>query len=230
MTGSSRVWTVVVAAGSGTRFGGPKHLADLAGQRVLDRSVATATGVSDGVVVVVAADQVVDITATISADGVTVVAGGDSRSESVRLGMAAVASDAEVILVHDGARPLADRVLYERAIMAVSSGADAAVPAVPVTDTIRRIGGGVVDRSTLVAVQTPQAFRAEALRQAHDAGGDATDDAGLVEAQGGKVMLVDGSRDNIKITNPEDLAIAPTLVAMRSEIPRSDTPPEEVSP
>ncbi len=235
MTGSSRVWTVVVAAGSGTRFGGPKHLADLAGQRVLDRSVATATGVSDGVVVVVAADQVVDITATISADGVTVVAGGDSRSESVRLGMAAVASDAEVILVHDGARPLADRVLYERAIMAVSSGADAAVPAVPVTDTIRRIGGGVVDRSTLVAVQTPQAFRAEALRQAHDAGGDATDDASLVEAQGGTVMLVDGSRDNIKITNPEDLAIAHTLVAMRSEIPRSeiprsDTPPEEVSP
>ncbi len=215
------IWTVVVAAGSGTRFGGPKHLADLAGVRVLDRSISTALRASDGVVVVVAADQVDDISATVDAaagGSVTVVAGGDSRSQSVRLGIAAVPEDADVILVHDGARPLADLALFERVITAVAAGADAAVPAVPVTDTIRRIGGGVVDRSTLVGVQTPQAFRAASLRSAHESGDDATDDASLVEAQGGSVMLVDGDRHNLKITNPEDLAIAHTLITMHTDL------------
>lgn len=217
MTSSALVWTVVVAAGSGSRFGGPKHLADLDGIRVIDRSIATAAAVSVGVVVVVADDQVADIEATISkaaGDSVRVVAGGDSRSQSVRNGIAAVADDADVILVQDGARPLADVRLYQRVIMAIQSGADAAVPAVPVTDTVRRIGGGVVDRATLVAVQTPQGFAANALREAHAFGGEATDDASLVESQGGSVMLVDGSRTNLKITNPEDLAIAHTLIAM----------------
>lgn len=218
------IWTVVVAAGSGTRFGGPKHLADLAGVRVLDRSVMTASRASDGVVVVVAADQVTDIAQGVATKSVTVVAGGDSRSESVRLGLAAVPVEAEVILVHDGARPLADLTLFERTITAVASGADAAVPAVPVTDTIRHIGGGVADRSTLVAVQTPQAFRAQALRSAHEAGGEATDDAGLVEAQGGTVMLVDGARHNLKITNPEDLAIAHTLITMNAQINTESDP------
>ena len=213
------VWTVVVAAGTGTRFGGPKHLADLAGLPVLARSVATAALVSEGIVVVVGVDQVAGIAALPSIDSmasVGVVAGGDTRSQSVRNGIAAVPDDAQVILVHDGARPLADRALFERTITAVFAGADAAVPAIPVTDTIRAIGGGVVDRSKLVAVQTPQAFRAEALRDAHTSGSDATDDAGLVEAQGGTVMLVDGARENLKITNPEDLAIAHTLIDMQS--------------
>lgn len=217
MTSSSVVWTVVVAAGSGTRFGGPKHLADLAGLRVLDRSVITASAVSAGVVVVVAVDQVGDIASTIATESVHVVAGGDSRSESVRNGIAAVSKNAEVIVVHDGARPLADQALYQRVIMAISSGADAAVPAIPVTDTIRQITGGVVDRSALVAVQTPQAFSAAALRDAHASGGEASDDAGLVEARGGTVMLVDGSRHNLKITNPEDLAIAHTLLDMNTK-------------
>ena len=112
-----------------------------------------------------------------------------------------------MIAVHDGARPLAGPEIYERAIAAVKAGADGAVPVVPVVDTIRHVEGGVVDRRELRAVQTPQVFRADILRQAHESGADATDDAGLVEAIGGKVVLVEGSRSNIKITEPLDLQI-----------------------
>jgi 2-C-methyl-D-erythritol 4-phosphate cytidylyltransferase len=116
-----------------------------------------------------------------------------------------------VVLVHDGARPLADTALFSRVIAAVRAGADAVVPVVPVVDTIRSLDGGAVDRSRLVAVQTPQGFRAEALRAAHRGGGEATDDATLVEAIGGKVVLVDGDRRNLKITEPDDLVVARAL-------------------
>ncbi len=207
------IWTIVVAAGSGTRFGGPKHLADLRGKRVLDWSVHAASAASTGVVVVVAAGEVEALSPLESSPEATVVAGGTTRSDSVRNGLNHVPSDANVILVHDGARPLASAELFKRVIVAVRAGADAAVPAVPVTDTIRRVGGGVVDRSSLVAVQTPQAFEARALRNAHAGEGEATDDAGLVEEAGGVVVLVDGENSNLKITNPEDLALAHALAA-----------------
>ncbi len=205
------VWTVIVAAGSGTRFGGAKQYLELAGTRVVDRSVAVAAQVSDGVVVVVPPSDVEAESARLAAD--SVVAGGASRTASVRNGLAAVPYEADIICVHDAARPLAGTDVYNRVIGKVRSGTAGAVPVVPVTDTIRRVDGGVVDRSTLQAVQTPQAFRAELLRAAHADADDATDDAGLVEAAGYLVVAVEGHSRNIKITHPDDLAAAEAWLA-----------------
>jgi 2-C-methyl-D-erythritol 4-phosphate cytidylyltransferase len=216
-----RVWVVVVAAGSGRRFGGAKQYEPLAGRRVLDwsldaaRSVVAgpgrAPGGPGGVVLVVAPGREGDDEPAADA----VVAGARTRSGSVRAGLARVADDAEVIVVHDGARPLAGVDLFTAVVRAVREGADAAVPGVPVADTLRSRDGGVVDRDRLVAVQTPQAFRAAALRAAHAAGAEATDDASLVEAAGGKVVVVDGSPTNLKITRPADLVVAEALLRAR---------------
>lgn len=216
MTGSpdvAGVWVIVVAAGAGSRFGAPKQFTDLRGKRVVDRSIETAFRHGEGVVVVLPPE------ATESIDGPTpsgrilrTVGGGGTRAESVRRGLAMVPESASIVLVHDGARPLAADVLFERVVAAVNEGADAAVPAVPITDTIRQRGAGVVDRGDLVAVQTPQGFRAAALRAAHDPGTDATDDATLVEADGGTVVLVDGDRRNLKITTPLDLELAAAIL------------------
>lgn len=211
MTDRLSVWTVIVAAGSGTRFGGAKQYLELAGARVVDRSVAVAAQVSDGVVVVVPAGDVEAESARLAASAV--VAGGTSRAASVRNGLEAVPDDAAIICVHDAARPLAGADVYERVVEEVRSGAAGAVPVVPVTDTIRRVDGGVVDRSTLQAVQTPQAFRAELLRAAHAEAQDATDDASLVEAAGYSVVAVEGRPRNIKITHPDDLAAAEAWLA-----------------
>ena len=200
------VWSIVVGAGSGARFGGMKQYETLGDTRVIDRSVSTARVVSDGVVVVVPAGDV-------EREGG--IAGGASRSESVRNGLAQVPADADIVCVHDAARPFASADLFEQVIAAVRNGADAAIPAVPVTDTIKIVaadGSGTVestpDRSTLVAVQTPQAFAAVALRRAHeldDGTSTATDDAMLVERAGGVVVVVDGEGSNRKITTQDDL-------------------------
>jgi 2-C-methyl-D-erythritol 4-phosphate cytidylyltransferase len=169
--------------------------------------VAVAHEVSDGVIVVVPADD---------ADREGAVAGGVTRSDSVRAGLRAVPADASIICVHDAARPLATADLYRRVIDAIVEGADAAVPALAVSDTIKVVAAGVVvstpDRGSLVAVQTPQAFRADALRRAHERDGDATDDAALVEALGGLVVVVAGEAINRKITVPDDLEWARRLV------------------
>jgi 2-C-methyl-D-erythritol 4-phosphate cytidylyltransferase len=201
--GAEIIWTIVVAGGTGERFGRPKQYEPVGGRRVIDRSADVARAVSDGVVLVVPAAD---------ADRERGVPGGATRSESVRAGLAAVPAEATIVCVHDAARPFASPALYESVIAAVRAGADGAVPGVPVTDTIKVVDGNRVvatlDRATLVAVQTPQAFRAEVLRRAHAAGGDQTDDAALVEALGGTVVVVPGEADNRKITHPEDLAWA----------------------
>lgn len=196
------VWTVVVAGGSGHRFGAAKQYVEVAGRRVVDWSVAAARTVSDGVVVVVPAADVDDPVEGADA----VVAGGSTRAASVRAGLAAVPPDAAVVLVHDAARPAASPALFRAVVDAVRDGAAAVVPGVPVADTLRRRGGGTVDRDELVAVQTPQGFRAEVLRAAHAAGGEATDDAGLVEAAGAEVVVVPGEPANRKLTHPADRA------------------------
>jgi len=210
---SPGVWAVVVAAGRGDRFGGPKQYEDLGGRRVIDWAVAAARSACDGVVLVVAPDLAAAAGAesgTTEAAADAVVAGGTTRSDSVRAGLAVVPEAAGIVVVHDAARPLAAGVLFERVIDAVRGGADGAVPALPVTDTVKRIDDDArvvetLDRTRLVAVQTPQAFRAAALRRAHATADDATDDAALVEATGGTVVVVAGDPANVKVTRAEDL-------------------------
>lgn len=213
------VWAVVVAGGSGERFGQMKQFALLAERPVVEWAVNACRPSSAGVVLVLPRGSWQH--ATHGAD--VVVEGGATRAESVRLGLAAVPESAEVILVHDAARPLASDALFAAVIAAVTSddGGGAAVggaiPGLPVSDTIKEVDGThtvtrTLDRSSLVAVQTPQAFGAELLRRAHAAGGEATDDAALVEALGVAVRVVPGDPLNLKITTPADLDLAERLL------------------
>lgn len=209
---NENVWTVVVAAGSGTRFGGAKQFEMVGDRRVLDWSTAAAHSVSDGVVVVVPE-------AYVESEGG--IAGGATRSSSVRCGLAAVPAGATIICVHDAARPFASEHLFREVVAAVHNGADGAVPAVAVTDTIKQIDVQNVviatpNRASLVAVQTPQAFRASVLRQAHAAQPEGTDDAALVEALGKRVVVIPGESLNRKLTTPEDLEWA--RAAARGEV------------
>ncbi|MEM9522032.1 MAG: 2-C-methyl-D-erythritol 4-phosphate cytidylyltransferase [Actinomycetota bacterium] len=205
------VWTIVVAAGSGSRFGAPKQFLTLKGRRVIDRAIAGAAAHSDGVVTVLPAD--VDLGYTESVGRVVrTVPGGATRSASVRSGLDAVPDEAEVVLVHDAARPLTPAAVYERVIEAVRDGSDAVVPVLDVTDSLRHRVEGAVDRAEYAAVQTPQGFSAAVLRSAHASGADASDDASLVEVTGGTVTMVDGDRAAMKLTTPLDLQIAELLL------------------
>ena len=206
---NENVWTIVVAAGSGARFGGPKQFSILGDRRVLDWSVETAKAVSAGVVVVLPPTE---------AEREGGVAGGATRSESVRRGLAAVPPEATIICVHDAARPFASAHLYREVIAQVHGGADGAVPAIAVTDTIKQVNAQNIvvatpDRSTLVAVQTPQAFRASVLRDAHASSPEGTDDATLVEAMSKQVVVVAGESMNRKLTAPEDLEWARAMAS-----------------
>ena len=214
---------MVLAAGSGSRYGPqPKQYEVLGDERVIDRSLATARAAADHVVVVLApADQAEGEALVESGAADVAVEGGAERADSVRAALAVIDADAAVIVVHDAARPLASAELHQAVVAAVHAGADAVIPAVPVIDTVKRVrhdehGDAVVvetlDRTHLVAVQTPQAFRADLLRAAHADGADATDDAALVEAAGGPVVVVPGEAANLKITGPNDLAVATALL------------------
>ncbi len=209
-------WAVVVAGGTGSRFGGPvpKQYALLGGRRVLDWSLEAMQRAAPGkVVLVVPADRAGD-----PERGATlVVVGGESRSQSVRNGLAAVPEDADVVLIHDAARPLVPVVVVDALLAALADGADAAVPGVAIVDTVKRVLHGFVTetlpRDQLVAVQTPQAFKLNALRSAHRSGAEATDDAALVEAAGGPVAVVAGSEVLRKVTSAEDLQVLEQFVA-----------------
>jgi 2-C-methyl-D-erythritol 4-phosphate cytidylyltransferase len=206
-----RTWAIVVAAGDGARFGAAKQFATLGGVSVVDRSVTVARDACDGVVVVLPSDA-----AWMAPDGVLLAVGGATRSDSVRAGLAAVPADVDVVIVHDAARPLASRQLFDRVIRAVAEGADGAVPGLAVSDTLKRVRDDrvveTVARDGLVAVQTPQGFRADVLRAAHRVGAVDTDDAALVEADGGTVVVVEGERRNLKLTLPDDLVLAEALL------------------
>ncbi|HVB92439.1 MAG TPA: 2-C-methyl-D-erythritol 4-phosphate cytidylyltransferase [Acidimicrobiales bacterium] len=208
------MWAIVVAGGSGQRFGQMKQFAPLHGRPVLQWAVEACRPAATGVVLVV--PESAPLTESYAAD--VVVEGGATRSESVRRGLAEVPSSAEIIVVHDAARPLASPELFRAVIAAITGGgADGAVPGVPVGDTIKVVddSGNVtttLDRSTLVAVQTPQAFRADLLRRAHAGGTGATDDAALVEALGATVRVIGGEARNLKITTPDDLRTAEQLL------------------
>ena len=212
---------IVVGAGSGERFGRLKQLDLLCGKPVLHHSLAAAAQTCDAVAAVVPdalKEQIVLESEGFGSERIFVTAGGSTRAESVRCGIralrrqASVWTEGSIAVVHDAARPLASQELFRRVVAAVEDGADAAVPATEVTDTIRHAETGPMDRSLLRAVQTPQAFKAEILEAAHAQGPEATDDATLVEAIGGKVVLVEGDPANIKITRPRDLAVAEALL------------------
>ncbi len=211
--GTVSVWTIVVAAGSGERFGAPKQLLPLGDARVVDHAVGVAATVSEGVVVVVPADS------SWTVDGAVTVAGGATRSESVRAGLDAVPAATDIVLVHDAARPLATAGLFERVVAAVRDGADGVVPGLAMSDTVKRVERDVVvetvARAALVSVQTPQGFRGSVLRAAYARGAEGTDDASVVEAAGGTVVVVAGEQDNFKITEPGDLERAKAVLAAR---------------
>jgi 2-C-methyl-D-erythritol 4-phosphate cytidylyltransferase len=142
----------------------------------------------------------------------------------VRAGLAALGPAIEIVVVHDAARPLADEALFDRVIAAVRDGADGAVPGVPIADTVKQVDAegtvtGTIPRDALVAVQTPQAFRADVLRAAHASRPEGTDDAAVVEAGGGRVVVVAGLADNFKITEPADLDRAGAVLARRAVAP-----------
>lgn len=200
-----KAFGIVVAAGSGTRFGGPKASVELGGIAMWERArVSLLEGGCDPVVVV--------------GDVPGGVPGGRRRRDSVRAGLDHAPSDATHVLVHDAARPLASSALAERIIDRLVGGSVAVVPVVPVRDTIKRVRGDevieTVDRSELVVVQTPQGFALEVLVEAHFADdGDASDDALLVERTGGTVDTIPGEPANLKITYPGDLAVAEALLS-----------------
>jgi 2-C-methyl-D-erythritol 4-phosphate cytidylyltransferase len=153
------------------------------------------------------------------------VAGGDTRQRSVSLGLKALPSTGGLVVVHDAARPLVTAGMIDAACD-IPRGADGVIIASEVTDTIKIVEGGFVvstpERGSLVAVQTPQAFKVAVLLKAHQAAREqrfgGTDDAVLVERIGGKVAVIPGSRDNIKVTYPEDLALAEAIIAERSAL------------
>jgi 2-C-methyl-D-erythritol 4-phosphate cytidylyltransferase len=220
---------LVVAAGSGERLGAdrPKAFVVLAGRPLVAWSLdaLAAAAVPRAVVAVppghgAAAEEALARAADRFPLGFALVEGGAARSQSVRNALAA-AGDVDAVVVHDAARPLAGPELFRRTVEALAD-ADAAIAAARVTDTVKEAGpDGIVvhthDRSRLWAVQTPQAFRAEALRRALDVAPDvvaaATDDAWLVERAGGRVRVVEAPASNLKITTPHDLAVAEQMLA-----------------
>ena len=211
------VAAVVVAAGRGTRFGGLKQFALLDGETVAARSVRAARSVADYVILVVPEGYGGD------GEGADlVVVGGATRAESVRHGLARCA-DAEFVLVHDAARPLASADLFHRVLDIVLAGADAAIPGLTPTDTVKRVERdgdatlvtATLDRDEMVTVQTPQAFRREVLERAHANAPDASDDAALVEALGARVVVVAGEPRNLKITHDRDVELLVELERAR---------------
>ncbi len=233
-------WAIVVAAGKGERFGSMKQLERLGGKTLIEWSLELFSRLVEdemveGIVLVVPPDgcgtylpqeKVADIPGSTSKiSNVHVVAGGDSRSASVRSGLAAVPERAETVVVHDAARPLASPELAKSVINAVRNGASAAIPALEIVDTIKEIEDSKVlrtlDRTRYVTIQTPQAFKANVLRRAHESGHDATDDATLVEMIGEDVVTVPGERNNIKVTTHDDLVRLNRLIESEETEPLS---------
>lgn len=212
-----KIWTIVVAAGQGLRFGSKKQFAELSGSSVLFHSVFAASSVSDGIVVVTT-DEDLEY-AKVSLQNVEkvkeVVVGGSTRSKSVRKGLEQVPQNCDILIVHDGVRPLASEKLFKSVVEKIQEGSEAVVPVVPIADSLRSISGEQIDRSEVVAIQTPQAFKATLLLKAHSTSESASDDASLVELAGGTIDFVDGDVRNLKITVSSDLQIAENFLLQR---------------
>lgn len=213
------VWAILVAAGRGERLGldHPKAFAKLGEDPLLAEPLRRLEDSDwiDGIIVVAPLGW--EEPAILLAEELgcgkanACVAGGATRTDSVRAGLAEVPLDALVVLVHDAARPLVSDEVIERVLAPLSEGWDGAVPGIPVSDTLKRVASdGTVEetvvRDSLYAVQTPQAFLADVLRRAVASGVEATDCAGLVETAGGRVKVVEGDPRLLKVTTADDLA------------------------
>ena len=228
MAAASKTAAIVPAAGQGERLGPgtAKAFRTLGDRTLLQRAIDTlaATPGIDLIVVVAPADTVTDLQQSVSAaKPVSVVAGGATRQQSVEAGLAALPKSVEFVLVHDAARALTPSSLHA-AVLAqlVDKGANAVVPVIPVSDTIKVVDDDVVmrtpDRNTLRAVQTPQGFTRAALERAHQVArdngvDDVSDDAGLCEAAGIAVRTVPGDQLAFKITRPFDWTLAEAVIA-----------------
>jgi 2-C-methyl-D-erythritol 4-phosphate cytidylyltransferase len=228
---------LIVAAGSGERLGAgrPKALVELAGRPLVQWSIDALANVAELEQIVVALPAGTELPAGVGATArVSSVPGGASRSDSVRRALAAAGEASEgagmdLVLVHDAARPLLTAALAESVIAALACDhdADAAIAALPVTDTIKRVDRAhavreTLDRGELWAVQTPQVFRRGALERALEVSAEelarATDDALLIERGGGRVIVVPASDENLKVTTPLDLRVAELLLAERADL------------
>ena len=214
------VWAILAAAGSGERLGldRPKAFASLNDRPLIAEPLERLDGSEWIAGIVVAAppeweEPCILVAEEIAAGKVAeTVTGGATRSESVRAALAKVPEDATVVLVHDAARPVVEEEVIERLITALAEGWDAAVPVLPIADTVKRVDGEVVketlDRDGLVTVQTPQAFVAPTLREALVGDvSNAPDCASLVEARGGRVRAIEGDPRLLKVTTPADLEL-----------------------
>ncbi|MHA6623875.1 IspD/TarI family cytidylyltransferase [Pseudonocardia sichuanensis] len=207
------IWAVVLAGGAARRFGDrPKQFERVGGMRMVDRTVAAARRTCDGVALVLPpghewTGEPVDALAE----------GGDHQSESLRAGLATVPADAAVAVVADPAHPLASDALFRSVIAAVRDGADAAVPVVPILEVVQRVGGGRVletlPKDDLVLTQTPQAFRAEVLRDVHADRPRPVENSGLLVERGYRVVTVAGDVRNVHVTTRAELAIAESLTS-----------------
>ena len=209
---------IIAGAGMGHRLGAdiPKALLQIDGVTLIERAFAALSPVVDEIVITAPAGYEDQFRAIVG-DSATVITGGVLRSDSVNMALKSLSPSTKYVLVHDAARALATSELAERVLHGLTSGESAVIPALSVVDTIKEVDrDGYVrstpDRSILRAVQTPQGFSVEVLKRAHEASEDATDDAALVEALGVKVKTIPGEARAMKITNPEDIAIAVTLV------------------
>jgi 2-C-methyl-D-erythritol 4-phosphate cytidylyltransferase/2-C-methyl-D-erythritol 2,4-cyclodiphosphate synthase len=209
---------IIAAAGSGERFGAPipKALIHLGDKTLLAHAVANLAPVVDQIVVTAPAGYESQIQEIVGNE-ITVVTGGATRSESVRIGLAAVNESADYVLVHDAARSLASTALAQSVIDALRAGDVAVIPGLAEVDTVKVVdaGGYVVstpDRASLRKVQTPQGFAYSVLKAAHATPQDATDDAVLVANAGHKVRIIEGEERALKITTPSDLATAMTFI------------------
>lgn len=217
------VVAILVAGGDGRRLGagGPKAFVTVAGRTILEHAAQQLIDHPRISALVVAAPTSAVEQARQLVPGAIVVAGGPTRQQSVARAIAALPEDADLVLVHDAARAFVPAEVISRVLAALEAGAEAVVPTMPVSDTIRAFDpvsgelGALVDRSRLLAMQTPQGFRRDVLIKAHAqaAGTDATDDAALVEAIGRQVLAVPGDERAFKITVPLDLVLAQSVLS-----------------
>ena len=209
---------IIAGAGMGHRLGAqvPKALIQIDGVTLIERAFTALSTVVDEIVITAPAGYEEQFR-TIVGESATVITGGVLRSDSVNLALKSLSPSTKYVLVHDAARALATSELASRVLHELQSGESAVIPALNVIDTIKEVDrDGYVrntpDRSSLRAVQTTQGFAVEVLKRAHEASQDATDDAALVEALGIKVKTIPGEARAMKITNPEDIATAVTMI------------------